>query len=116
MQAVYVAKPLTHSMVSCRAFFGIGPRVDPMKGFLFCTVLLTSVLVPAFDNHCRIRITMAKEFTSDIVERKNLPYVAHGGPSQTLDLYAPKKAKDVPFDCMDPWRRLCLWLQRGIPG
>lgn len=40
---------------------------------------------------------MAKEFTIDIVWRKDLAYVTHGGPSQTLDLYAPKKAKDVPL-------------------
>jgi acetyl esterase/lipase len=48
--------------------------------------------------------TMAKEFTSNIVERKNLAYVVHGGPSQTLDLYAPKKAKDVP---------LIVWIHGG---
>ena len=47
---------------------------------------------------------MAKEFTSDIVERKNLAYVTHGGPSQTLDLYAPKKAKEVP---------LIVWIHGG---
>jgi len=47
---------------------------------------------------------MAKEFTSDIVERKNLAYATHGGPSQTLDLYAPKKAKEVP---------LIVWIHGG---
>jgi hypothetical protein len=47
---------------------------------------------------------MAKEFTSDIVERKNLAYVTQGGPSQTLDLYAPKKAKQVP---------LIVWIHGG---
>jgi acetyl esterase/lipase len=46
---------------------------------------------------------MAKEFTIDIVWRKDLAYVTHGGPSQTLDLYAPKKAKDVPLQ-MDAHR------------
>ena len=39
---------------------------------------------------------MAKEFTSDIVQRKNLAYVTHGGPNQTLDLYALKNAKQFP--------------------
>ena len=34
---------------------------------------------------------MAKDFTSDIVGRKNLAYVTHGSPSQTLDLYAPNQ-------------------------
>jgi acetyl esterase/lipase len=47
---------------------------------------------------------MAKEFTSDIVERKNLAYVMHGGLSQTLDLYAPKNFKKVP---------LIVWIHGG---
>jgi acetyl esterase/lipase len=47
---------------------------------------------------------MAKEFTSDVVWRKDLAYVTQGGPSQTLDLYAPKKAKDVP---------LIVWIHGG---
>jgi acetyl esterase/lipase len=47
---------------------------------------------------------MAKEFTSDIVWRKDLAYVAHGGPSQILDLYAPKRAKDAP---------LIVWIHGG---
>jgi acetyl esterase/lipase len=47
---------------------------------------------------------MAKEFTSDIVERRNLAYVMHGGLSQTLDLYAPKKVKKVP---------LIVWIHGG---
>ncbi len=48
--------------------------------------------------------TMAKEFTSDIVEQKNRAYVRHGGRRQTLDLYAPKKAKEVP---------LIVWIHGG---
>src|SRR6202795_961725 len=47
---------------------------------------------------------MAKKFSRDLVERKNLAYVTHGGPSQTLDLYAPKKAKNVP---------LIFWIHGG---
>jgi acetyl esterase/lipase len=47
---------------------------------------------------------MAKEFTSDIVERRSLAYVMHGGLSQTLDLYAPKKARKVP---------LIVWIHGG---
>jgi acetyl esterase/lipase len=47
---------------------------------------------------------MAKEFTSDVVCRRNLSYVTHGRPSQALDLYAPKKAKDVP---------LIVWIHGG---
>ena len=50
-------------------------------------------------------LPMAKEFTSDIVERKNLAYVTHGGPSQTLDLYALKKGKEVP---------LIVWIHGGF--
>ena len=38
------------------------------------------------------------------LERKNLAYVTHGCPSQTLDLYAPKKAKQVP---------LIVWIHGG---
>jgi acetyl esterase/lipase len=47
---------------------------------------------------------MANEFTNDIVWQKNLAYVTQGGPSQTLDLYAPKKAKNVP---------LIVWIHGG---
>ena len=47
---------------------------------------------------------MARDFTSDIVQRKNLAYVTDGGPSQTLDLYAPRKGKEVP---------LIVWIHGG---
>src|SRR3984957_17629211 len=47
---------------------------------------------------------MVKEFTSDIVERRSLAYVMHGGLSQTLDLYSPKKARKVP---------LIVWIHGG---
>jgi hypothetical protein len=47
---------------------------------------------------------MANEFTNDIVWRKELAYVTRGSPSQTLDLYSPKKAKNVP---------LIVWIHRG---
>jgi acetyl esterase/lipase len=47
---------------------------------------------------------MANEFTNDIVWRKNLSYVTQGSPSQILDLYAPKKAKNVP---------LIVWIHGG---
>ena len=47
---------------------------------------------------------MAKEFTSDIVWRRDLAYVTHGSRSQTLDLYAPKKATGVP---------LIVWIHGG---
>jgi acetyl esterase/lipase len=47
---------------------------------------------------------MANEFTSDIVWRKDFAYVTQGSASQTLDLYAPKKAKNVP---------LILWIHGG---
>jgi len=49
-------------------------------------------------------LPMAKEFTSDIVQRKNLAYVTDGRPRQTLDLYAPKQAKEVP---------LIVWIHGG---
>jgi acetyl esterase/lipase len=75
-----------------------------MKRFLFCTVLLASVSSRPLTTIAGSASPMAKEFTSDIVERKNLAYVTHGGPSQTLDLYAPKKAKDVP---------LVVWIHGG---
>jgi hypothetical protein len=39
---------------------------------------------------------MAKAFTGDLAWRKDLAYVAHGGPSQTLDLYAPNQGKGYP--------------------
>jgi acetyl esterase/lipase len=71
-----------------------------MKRFLFCAVLLTTV----WSHPSGSASSMAKEFTSDIVERKDLAYVTHGGPSQTLDLYAAKKAKDVP---------LIVWIHGG---
>jgi acetyl esterase/lipase len=47
---------------------------------------------------------MAKEFTNDVVQRKNLAYVTNGSASQTLDLYAPKKGKGVP---------LIVWIHGG---
>ncbi|MBV8275662.1 MAG: alpha/beta hydrolase [Verrucomicrobia bacterium] len=47
---------------------------------------------------------MANEFTNDIAWRKDLAYVTSGSPSQTLDLYAPKKAKNVP---------LIVWIHGG---
>jgi acetyl esterase/lipase len=47
---------------------------------------------------------MAEAFTSDIEWRKDLAYVTHGGPSQTLDLYAPKQATAVP---------LIVWIHGG---
>jgi acetyl esterase/lipase len=47
---------------------------------------------------------MANEFTDDIVWRKGLAYVTQGSQSQTLDLYAPKKAKNVP---------LIVWIHGG---
>ena len=47
---------------------------------------------------------MAKEFTSDIVWRRDLAYVTHGSRGQTLDLYAPKKATGVP---------LIVWIHGG---
>jgi acetyl esterase/lipase len=47
---------------------------------------------------------MTNEFTNDIVWRKDLAYVKQGSPSQTLDLYAPKKAKNVP---------LIVWIHGG---
>jgi acetyl esterase/lipase len=47
---------------------------------------------------------MAKEFTGDIVDRKDLAYVMNGSPSQTLDLYASKRVKDVP---------LIVWIHGG---
>src|ERR1700681_3231818 len=47
---------------------------------------------------------MVKEATSDIVVRKILGYVTAGSPSQILDLYAPKKAKNVP---------LIIWIHGG---
>jgi acetyl esterase/lipase len=47
---------------------------------------------------------MAKLITDDIVQRKNLAYVTNGSASQTLDLYASKKAKGVP---------LIVWVHGG---
>jgi acetyl esterase/lipase len=47
---------------------------------------------------------MTKEFTDDIVQRKNLAYVTNGSASQTLDLYASKKAKGAP---------LIVWIHGG---
>jgi acetyl esterase/lipase len=74
-----------------------------MKRFLFCAVMLTSVWSwPS--TLAGSPSPISKEFTSDIVERKNLAYMTHGGPSQTLDLYAPKKAKDLP---------LIVWIHGG---
>jgi acetyl esterase/lipase len=47
---------------------------------------------------------MANDFTNDIIWRKDLAYVTQGSSSQTLDLYAPKKAKNVP---------LIVWIHGG---
>ena len=47
---------------------------------------------------------MTKEFTSDVVCRRNLSYVTHGRPSQTLDLYVPRKAREIP---------LIVWIHGG---
>ncbi len=47
---------------------------------------------------------MTKAFTSDVVWRKDLAYVTGGGPSQTLDLYAPRQGKEVP---------LIVWVHGG---
>jgi acetyl esterase/lipase len=47
---------------------------------------------------------MAKEVASDIVVRKNLGYVTQGRPRQILDLYAPRKARNVP---------LIIWIHGG---
>ena len=47
---------------------------------------------------------MAKEFTSDVAFQRNLSYVTRGRPSQTLDLYAPKNAREVP---------LIVWIHGG---
>ena len=47
---------------------------------------------------------MAKEITSDVGWRKDIAYVIHGSPRQTLDLYAPKKGKDLP---------LIVWIHGG---
>jgi acetyl esterase/lipase len=75
-----------------------------MKRFLFYAVPLMSVWFQPSTTMAASASPMAKEFTSDIVERKNLAYVTQGGPSQTLDLYAPKKAKQVP---------LIVWIHGG---
>jgi acetyl esterase/lipase len=75
-----------------------------MKRFFFYAVPLMSVWFQASTTIAGSASPMAKEFTSDIVERKNLAYVTQGGPSQTLDLYAPKKAKEVP---------LIVWIHGG---
>ena len=87
-----------------------------MKCFLFYTVLLTSFWSRLSTTLAGSESLMAKEFTGDIVDRKDLAYVTNGSPGQTLDLYASKKGKGCALDRMDPWRRLSLWLQRGIPG
>jgi acetyl esterase/lipase len=75
-----------------------------LKRLLFCPVLLMSLWSKPSTTLAGSASPMAKEFTSDIVWRKDLAYVTHGGPSQTLDLYAPKKAKDVP---------LIVWIHGG---
>ena len=72
-----------------------------MKHFFFCYGLL--LLRPRLRQPLSAP-PMDKEFTSDILERKNLAYVKQGGPSQTLDLYAPKKMKGVP---------LIVWIHGG---
>ena len=74
------------------------------KSFLFCTVLLTTIWSRPLTTMAGSASPMTKEFTSDIIQRKNLVYVTHGGPSQTLDLYSPKKAKQVP---------LIVWIHGG---
>jgi acetyl esterase/lipase len=75
-----------------------------MRNFLFYAVLLTTVWSRPLTTMAGSALPMAKEFTSDIMQRKNLAYVTHGGPSQTLDLYTPQKAKQVP---------LIVWIHGG---
>jgi hypothetical protein len=62
-----------------------------MKSFLFYALPLMSVWSQPSTTIAGSASPMAKDFTSDIVGRKNLAYVTHGSPSQTLDLYAPNK-------------------------
>jgi acetyl esterase/lipase len=75
-----------------------------LKRLLFCAVLLMSICCLSSKHLAEPASTMAKAFTSDIVWRRDLTYVTHGGPSQTLDLYAPKKATGVP---------LIVWIHGG---
>jgi acetyl esterase/lipase len=75
-----------------------------MRNFLFYAVLLTTVWSRPLTTMAGSALPMAKEFTSDIMQRKNLAYVTHGGPSQTLDLDTPQKAKQVP---------LIVWIHGG---
>src|SRR5580658_8511094 len=75
-----------------------------MKRFLFCGVVLMSVCSQPSITIVESASPMAKEFTSNIVQRTNLAYVTGGSPSQRLDLYAPKKAKQVP---------LIVWIHGG---
>jgi acetyl esterase/lipase len=74
------------------------------KSFLFRTVLLTTIWSLPLTTMAGSATSMAKEYISDIIQRKNLAYVTQGGPSQTLDLYAPEKAKQVP---------LIVWIHGG---
>jgi hypothetical protein len=62
-----------------------------MKSFLFYALPLMSVWSQPSTTIAGSASPMAKDFTSDIVGRKNLAYVTHGSPSQTLDLYAPNQ-------------------------
>jgi hypothetical protein len=87
-----------------------------LKRLLFCAVLLTSICCLSSTDLAEPASTMAKEFTSDIVWRRDLAYVTHGSRGQTLDLYAPKKATGVPLIVWIHGGRLSLWLQRRIPG
>jgi acetyl esterase/lipase len=75
-----------------------------MTRFLFCAVALMSVCSQPLITIAGSASPMAEDFTSDIVQRKNLAYVTGGSPSQTLDLYAPKKANEVP---------LIVWIHGG---
>jgi acetyl esterase/lipase len=75
-----------------------------LKRLLFGAVLLMSICCLSSKHLAEPASTMAKAFTSDIVWRRDLTYVTHGGPSQTLDLYAPKKATGVP---------LIVWIHGG---
>ena len=67
------------------------------KRFLLWAVSLISLWFQPSTSIARLASPMANEFTNNIVWRKDLAYVTQGNSSQTLDLYAPKKAKNVPL-------------------
>ena len=75
-----------------------------MKSFLFCAMPLMTVCFQPSTTIAESASPMAKELTSNVVCRKDLAYVTHGSPSQTLDLYAPKKVKKLP---------LIVWIHGG---